>query len=166
MARNMEKRREYQRDYQKKKYEEARATRPFLPSEFDKYEYKIVPNTWRNLVATPRMQQDTPEVMSPLVKDLLRGKTVFVDYTLPFGQSHHPFRTLYSYFNTRGYRLRIHVLDVVEKEEYRKLLMWAEPVKPIKLLEKSAQGGRSTVGLSSPKRTIGVRIPAALPNYP
>lgn len=135
-----EKRRAYLREYnrkrakeQKKRYEKTRE------AEFDKYPYRIVSNTWRSLVQ-PMSQYDLLEIDSPLVNDLWRGKTIFVDYTIPHGAyNSHPFRTLYSYFSIRGYRLRVHVVDLVDKEEYRKLLMWTEPIKPMKWVPKKEE---------------------------
>lgn len=132
MARDIEKRRAYNREYQRKLAKKNREERS-RNHEFDSYGYKIVPNTWRNLAPEAHSRYATPEITSPLVKDVLRGKTVLVDYTMPFGQAkNHPFRMLYSYCNTRGYRLRVHIIDVVDKDEYRKILMWAVPIKPEK----------------------------------
>lgn len=132
MPRDIEKRRAYQREYQRKLAKKRREERS-RSAEFDNYSYKIVPNTWRNLAPEAHSRYATPEITSPLVQDILRGKTVLVDYTMPFGKAAlHPFRALYSYCNTRGYRLRVHVIDVVDKEEYRKILMWAVPIKPEK----------------------------------
>lgn len=132
MARDMDRRRAYQREYQRNLAKKKREERS-RSAEFDSFAYKIVPNSWRALVPEAHARYETPEIMSPLVQDILRGKTVLVDYTVPFGEAKsHPFRTLYSYFNTRGYRLRTHVIDVVEKGEYRKMLLWAVPIKAVK----------------------------------
>lgn len=132
--RDPEKRKAYLRNYQRTFYKKG-VKKETTRAEFDNYSYRLVPSNWRSLVQQ-KEKYVTPEVTSPIVKDLMRGKTVLVDYTLPHGAyNNHPFRTLYSYFSTRGYRLRVHVVDRVDKDEYRKLLLWAEPIKTVKYVE-------------------------------
>ena len=129
--RNLEERRKYQREYQRKRWREKhKKTSELTRNEFDQYAYKVVPNSWRELVpaSARREKYETPEITSPLVRDILAGKTCYVDYFIPFGKSDHPFRTLYSYFQARGYRLRVHIIDNVKDEEYRRLIMWCEPL--------------------------------------
>jgi hypothetical protein len=121
---DIEKRREYQRNYWRKRNKGV-VTR--LPNaNFDQFPYRVVPDTWRARVKA-RDAYNTVGVHSPILKDLIEGKTVFVDYQMPLGQKDNPFRTLYGFFNARGYRLHIHVLDDVVKAEYRRVLIWADP---------------------------------------
>lgn len=101
--------------------------------EIDAYSYRIVPNRWREL-AQYRERRALQEIDSPLVRDLMRGKTLFVDYETDTRRSS-PYRTLYNYFLARGYRFRVHIVDDTANEKYRRLLMWIEPVRPVKFVE-------------------------------
>lgn len=63
-----------------------------------------------------------------MVKDLLAGKTLFIEAKLPLGHNENlPLRNLYSIFNTRGMRLRIHKFDDLDSDMYGGILIWAEP---------------------------------------
>lgn len=125
MTRDILKRREYARNYWRRTHKKTE--KPPSNTEFDQYSYRVVPNHWRDTVNV-RPDYAVPEITSPLVLDLFAGKTVFVDYEVPLGQHNHPFRTLYAYFNARGYKLRVYVADDITHNEYRKLLMWADPL--------------------------------------
>lgn len=102
-----------------------------IDSEIDRYQYRIVPNSWREMAPriAPRVLQ---EIKSPIIADLMAGKTIFVDYEVTEPQNI-PYRRLYAYFQVRGYRLRIHVCDDVDADLYRRLLMWAEPIKQLRI---------------------------------
>ena len=93
----------------------------------DNYEYRIVPNSWRNTVPY-RERRAMLEINSPLVYDLMRGKTLLVDIELG-KRADHPYRHLYPYFTNRGFRFRAHMVDDVNNEKYRRLLLWIEPYK-------------------------------------
>lgn len=128
--RDKEKARKYQREWWRKRHkkteEEPKRT------EFDQYSYRTVSSSWRDLVGETQRRQayHLAEITSPLVIDLLKGKTCLVDYTVPYGsRGAHPFRTLYSYFQSRGLKLRVHMVDDTKNEKYRILLMWTEALK-------------------------------------
>lgn len=123
MHKDPEKRREYAREYWRKS--NNKGTTVDRTPAFGDFPYRVVPKTWRDRVAK-RLPYHTEVIDSAMVRDLLGGKTILVDYEVPLGSSSHPFRTLYSYFTARGMRLRIHIVDDLEKNEYRRLLMWAE----------------------------------------
>jgi hypothetical protein len=123
-----EMRRASSRRYYWKKHK--RMDKPAPNYAYMEYKYKVVPNTWRAGIRT-RDTYVRQEIDSPLVKDLLAGKTLFVDYQMPLERGNNPFRTLYNYFATRGFKLRVHVYDDVKSNKYRRILMWAEPIKPM-----------------------------------
>lgn len=122
-----EERRQYQREYKKRKYWENKVKK--TDTRFDKYSYKVVSENWKKLVPekSRRNGYELQEIVSPLVLDLLDGKVCFVDFEVAYAKRH-PFRTLYPYFLARQKRLRIHMIDHPTKGEYRRLLMWSEDV--------------------------------------
>jgi len=119
------KKREYQRSYWRKKNKGT--TELFPNNSYDQYTYKTVPKSWRYTV-NPRRPYVLEDITSPLIVDLLAGKTLLVDYEAPLGSRGNPFRTLYTFFSARGYKLHTHITDDVTRGEYRKLLMWCEPI--------------------------------------
>src|SRR5574339_272299 len=119
--RDPEKKRRYQREYWRRK-NKNRIDDPKRP-EFDQFPYRTVDRSWRDLIPNKREAYHMAEITSPLILDLLKGKTCLVDYTVPFGSNQlGPFRTLYSYFQARGLKLRIHMIDDTKNEKYRILL--------------------------------------------
>ncbi len=96
-------------------------------TDYGKYEYRVVPNTWRSYV-TARKEYTLADINEPLIQDLMAGKTLIVDYQVPHDSGNHPFRTLYNYFYCRRKKLRVHIIDDVANNQYRRLLMWAEPL--------------------------------------
>lgn len=120
---------QHRRKYQREHYRKNRKPREPRETEFDKYDYRTVSSEWRNLVDKRQETYKPAEILSPLIIDILKGKTCLVDYSMPYGKFNHPFRTLYSYFQSRGLRLRVHIVDDTKNEKYRILLMWAETLK-------------------------------------
>jgi hypothetical protein len=117
------KHREYQRAYWRRR---TKGTEQPVPNNsYDQYTYKPVSRSWR-LTVTVREPYELDDISSPLVVDLLAGKTLLVDFEQPLGSKHNPFRTLYTYFSARGYRLRSYITN---DGEVRKLLMWCEPLR-------------------------------------
>lgn len=112
-----------------------RMDKPAPNYAYMEYDYKVVPDSWRKSVQI-RDTYVRQDIESPLVKDLLAGKTLFVDYQMQIGRRENPFRTLYNYFATRGFKLRLHVYDDVKSNKYRRILMWAEPIKPATYTDK------------------------------
>jgi hypothetical protein len=92
--------------------------------DFD-FAYSKVPETYREFV-TPRPKKNLREVKNPLVLDLLAGKTLLLDASIPLGEADSSLKTLYSFFNARGMRLRMHLFDYPDKDIWRGLLMWVE----------------------------------------
>lgn len=129
--------REASRRYYWKKHKKIDKPEPNYA--YAEYNYKIVPNSWRTgiKVRDTYLRQD---IEAPMIRDLLNGKTLFVDYQIPVGGRDHPFRTLYNYFAARGLKLRVHIYDDVKSNKYRRILMWAEPIKfiPVKKTEEAA----------------------------
>jgi hypothetical protein len=117
-----QKHREYQRAYWRKKNKGTE--QPVSNNSFDQYTYKSVSRSWRQTV-TVREPYELDTISSPLIVDLLAGKTLLVDFEQPLGSKENPFRTLYTYFQARGYRLRSYTTI---EEGVRKLLMWCEPL--------------------------------------
>lgn len=108
-------------------YHRNKPPRKQSEADFSQYNYRTVERSWRTAVSDQkRPEYRTPEPNSPLIKDLLDGKTLLVDYEMPYAGKQHPFRTLYGYFDRRGKRLRIHIVDDIQKEKFRILLMWVE----------------------------------------
>lgn len=122
MARDREKARKYNKEYYDTHYKRSKEKDA---ANFDQYEYRSVGEEWRSVVDAKRDTYRT-EINSQLVKDLMAGKTLLVDYHMDYGQRDHPFRTLYSYFNARGMRFRVYTVDDTKNENYRILLMWTE----------------------------------------
>jgi hypothetical protein len=120
-----QKHREYQRAYWRKKNKGV--TEIESTTSYDQYTYRLVPKTWRKTVNL-REPYTLESSTSPLIMDLLAGKTLLIDYEAPLGAKDNPFRTLYNYFSGRGYKLHTHITDDVDRGEYRKLLMWCEPL--------------------------------------
>lgn len=87
-------------------------------------EYRIVPDHYRKRVSLKNKKNHKP-VKDPLIQDLLQGKTVFIEAKVQLG-GRSPFRTMYSFFSSRGYRLRMHKYDDLDKNVYGGILMWAE----------------------------------------
>lgn len=114
-----------------------------------KYEYRVVPNSWRNLV-TVRHQLKSRfrrQSLDPMFIDLLKGKTVFItdeDAFQPDIKTDTRRRKLAKlyHFAARNYRkLHTHIYYDTEKNEYGLLAWMTIPTnaeilgKPSSLLE-------------------------------
>lgn len=102
-----------------------------VESAYDKYPWRVVPDHWRKRVLPHkkgRLGKRPHSLVSPLVTALLEGKTVLVDYTMPYMErSKHvraPYYNLYDYFAVRNYQLHVCTVDDAAKGEYRKILLW------------------------------------------
>lgn len=125
------KKREKQRLASRKHYHKVRGPAP--ARHIDDFSYRVVPKTWRK-EHHRRTKYETVPIDSPLITDLFAGRTLFVDIEVPLGaRGSNPFRTLYPYMNNRGYHLRSHVHDDVTSGEYRRMLIWLEPITPAKI---------------------------------
>lgn len=94
------------------------------------YPYTIVPDSYRRRV-TFKPRKNHQKITNKVVIDLLAGKTLLVDAEIPIQTRNgfpKEFRTLYNTFASRGYRLHVYMYDDIDKDIYRALLMWAEPM--------------------------------------
>ena len=86
--------------------------------------YYIVPNSFRELASGRKKTSRKPT--EPIVEDLLSGKTVLLDVTVPYNSESVPYRHLYTYFSSRGLRLRSAIVDMLDYNVNRGVLMWVE----------------------------------------
>jgi hypothetical protein len=109
-----------------------------VEASYDKYPWRVVPDYWRKRVLPKKrgaLGKRPHSLVSPLVTTLLEGKTVLVDYTMPYMERGRgiraPYYNLYDYFSVRGYQLHVCTVDDALKGEYRKILLFLteEPVK-------------------------------------
>ena len=84
--------------------------------------YKIVPRSWRQAVDV-RNYVNKKEPKSPMVIDLLMGKTVFA-YAEDRKQI--PFGSLYATAAYNSKVLRLYRFDDTEEEIYKGYLLWME----------------------------------------
>jgi hypothetical protein len=94
------------------------------------YPYNVVPDSYRARVYRWK-RKNHQKITNPIIKDLLAGKTLLVDAQIPIhtkGGFPREFRSLYNTFSSRGYRLHCYMYDDVDRDIYRALIMWAEPL--------------------------------------
>lgn len=87
--------------------------------------YSVVPDSYRNRVVRKKRRNLEP-ITDPMFQDLLDGKTVLADYGLDIAENFP--RTLYHKFLSRGYRLQMYLYDDIDKDIFRGILMWADPL--------------------------------------
>ena len=88
----------------------------------------IVPDHLRSQV-TRQKRRNYATKSSELMRSLIGGNTLLVDAGIPLGWNNIPkYKNLYNSLGVRGYRLQIRIFDSPERNIYRGLLMWAEPM--------------------------------------
>lgn len=106
------------------------ATPTSSPVQDDEDVFYVVPNNYRSRVVEKRTKNSRP-ITSPIIEAVISGKTVLIDAHLPIltrGIATTKWKNLYASLSARGYKLRMHVMDVPEKEVFRGILVWAEPM--------------------------------------
>jgi hypothetical protein len=84
--------------------------------------YKIVPRSWRQGVDV-RNYVNKKDPTSPMVVDLLMGKTIFA---YAADRKEIPFGSLYATASFNGKMLRLYRFDDTEEGIYKGYLMWME----------------------------------------
>lgn len=92
------------------------------------YEYTVVSNNYRKHIIRDFPKRNFQIGDQQVVKDLMAGKTLLIDAKVPYTEASRPFRRLYNHFNSRGYRLRIHLFDDIDLNIYRGVIVWAESI--------------------------------------
>lgn len=88
-------------------------------------DYMVVPKPYRDKVHRRNLNRNFHPV-EPMVKDLIAGKTLVIDAHVPLGANKLPYRNLYSTLAARGYRVRMYVIDDIDLDLYRAVIIWAE----------------------------------------
>lgn len=117
------------------------------------YPYTVVPESYRRRVSV-RKVKNQKKITNQIVLDLLDGKTLLVDAQIPIHTKNgfpKQFRTLYTIFASRGYKLHCYIYDDVDTDTYRAMLMWAEPL--MKLWVCSRCAGQMVTGLNEKPTT-------------
>lgn len=92
--------------------------------------YRTVPTSWRSAVEKRDLKnRKLRSVESPIVKELLEGKTLLIipeNIKKHSGRVQRPFVTgMYGVAKTHGRRLRVHYFANIDNEEYG-YLVWME----------------------------------------
>lgn len=93
---------------------------------YEEIPYQIVSNALRGGVTHKRIQKNYTRKPSKIIEELMAGKTVLIDSSTKWGDSTRPHKTLYNYFSARGRRLRMHLIDDMDIEVYRGILLWVD----------------------------------------
>ncbi len=94
---------------------------------YDEDPFVVVPAEYRNRVFR-KARRNYSTRTSPLIDALINGHTVLVDANIPTGRTATKYKNLHATMSARGYRLRTGIIDDIDRDIFRGVLMWAEPM--------------------------------------
>jgi hypothetical protein len=94
--------------------------------------YITVPDQLRHGIPSAKIKtrRNYFKRIRPLVEDLIAGKTILIDAQIPIDtkMSSTKYKNLYATMSARGYKLTMVIYDDFDRNIYRGLLCWAEPL--------------------------------------